>query len=440
MKMSDFFRIGFINLWRRKTRTALTALSMTIGVMCIIVLISIGIGFEQAYRENVESMGSLTKIDVTPPSETIRKQKTALLNDRAVGAFGKLNGVEAVTPVVQSAAYLKSGKYVNMVKLYGINLATAESFLLVPTQGELPSAGLRMRPELMLTDDVGEGFADPAKDWEVAADAQGHPLIDPLHSNIKLTFDYSNLTGSQKEGEDGRAVPGGIFYPLRATGICSSLNHTFSTSAFLDRERLEEWMEANKSFVNTKSEERKEQEKATGKIYDLVWVKVKDVNNVQNVAKVIQDAGFSTYSLNDMLESVRKQSRQIQGMLGAIGAVAMLVSAICVANTMMMSINERTREVGVLKVLGTELADITMLFLAEALIVGLLGGLTGLALSYILRGLIPVFFGGMDVRSVIPFWLAIVGVLFSGVVALLSALLPAVKAMKISPNEAIRAE
>ena len=70
-------------------------------------------------------------------------------------------------------------------------------------------------------------------------------------------------------------------------------------------------------------------------------------------------SGLSTYSLNDMLETVRAQSRQIQGVLGAIGAVAMLVAAICVANTMMMSITERTREIGVLKVLGTTLGNIS---------------------------------------------------------------------------------
>ena len=67
MKFLDFFRMGLVNLSRRKARTILTALSMAIGVMCIVVLISVGLGYEAAYRENIEAMGSLTKIDVTPP-------------------------------------------------------------------------------------------------------------------------------------------------------------------------------------------------------------------------------------------------------------------------------------------------------------------------------------------------------------------------------------
>lgn len=440
MRITDFFRFGFINLWRRKTRTVLTALSMAIGVMCIVVLVSVGIGYEQSYRESLEDMGSLTKIDVSVNAKAMQSGKSPILNDKAVGAFKNLAGVEAVTPVVQSTAYLKSGRYINMVHLYGIDLESAGAFLLDPTEGVMPGAGLRLKPELMVTDDVAAGFADPANDWEEALDESGNPLIDPLESPIKLTFDYSALTGSQKLDEDGRALRGGDFYRLNIRGICSSLNNNFSTSVFLDKERLEEWLEANSDFVGKKSEDQLALEKKVGTTYDLVWVKAETPEDVQPIAKAIQNAGFNTYSLNDVLETIRKQSRQIQGMLAAIGCVSLLVSAICVANTMMMSINERTREVGVLKVLGTSLSDIVKLFLSEALLVGITGGVFGLGLSYLMKAFLPSFFAEMNVRSVIPPWLAVTGIAFAGVVALLSAMFPAVKAMRISPNEAIRTE
>ena len=106
MRFQDFFRFGVINLSRRKARTVLTALSMAIGVMCIIVLISVGIGYEKSYEETIQSMGSLTKIDVTPSTDERGAQ--ALLNDKAVDAMKKLDGVDAVTPVVQATAYLKN--------------------------------------------------------------------------------------------------------------------------------------------------------------------------------------------------------------------------------------------------------------------------------------------------------------------------------------------
>ena len=454
MRFQDFFRFGIINLSRRKARTVLTALSMAIGVMCIIVLISVGIGYEKSYEETIQSMGSLTKIDVTPSTDERGAQ--ALLNDKAVDSMKKLDGVDAVTPVVQATAYLKSGKYISMVKLYGLDLTTADQFLLTPEEGIMPEEGLRFKPEVMLTDDIAASFADPNQDWADAVDEDGNPYVDPMGGNIRLTFDYSALSNEQEAGDDGRAVQSGSLYRLNVTGLCSTLNYTFSTSGFLDRERLEEWIEANPSAAaqqqrsssstssssgsSAESDREKAAEKAKGKTYDTVWVKVHDVGKVQEIAQTIRDAGFSTYSLNDMLETVRTQSRQIQGMLGAIGLIAMIVSGIGIANTMMMSINERTREVGVLKVLGTDLKDIAMMFLTEALLVGILGGIGGLLLSFVMARLIPVLFQTMQVKSIIPLWLAAGGVLFAGVVALLSALAPALNAMRISPNEAIRAE
>ena len=549
IRLSDFLRTGCVNLWRRKTRTILTALSMTIGVMCIVVLISIGIGYGQSYQETVEAMGSLTKIDVTPAQKADDRQKTALLNDKAVESIRKLDGVEAVTPVEQLTGYLKSGSYIGMLKLYGIDLNTAESFQLTPIEGEAPTEGLRLHPEVMVTDDLAASFGDPNNDWADAVDADGNPLVDVMSSPIKLTFDYDQLNGSQKADKEGRATTTGTFYSLDVSGICSSQNNTYSTSGFLDITRLQEWKKiqadqaaqqsmdssvstssgsadtgsgsstTNSSGTNSSgasgssgtnssgasgssgtngssttsttgssqtgtgqtgsgqtgtaatqtgtaatqggsSAASKDTERAavssgssgsssskttgtgqtTSDTYDLVWVKAEKVGDVQRISNLIKQAGFDTYSLNDMLETVKKQSRQIQGMLGAIGLVAMLVSGICVANTMMMSINERTREVGILKVLGTEFSDIEKLFLTEAFLVGLAGGVAGLVLSALMGQLIPRLFGDMDIRCVFPWWLILGGIMFAGVVALIAAWIPARKAMDISPNEAIRSE
>lgn len=438
MKPRDLFRYGCTNLFRRKTRTILTALSMAVGVMCIVVLISVGLGYEQAYRESIEAMGSLTKIDVTPANSDYGR--TAVLNEKAVEAFRGIDGVEAVTPVLQQTAYIATGNFVNMVRVYGIDLSTAESFMLTPERGTIAEEGTHLHPEVMFTDDASAGLANKAKDWEPALDEDGNPLVDLLEAPVRMTFDYSNLTGEAKADTDGRALPSGNLYNLRVTGICSTLNNNFTSSAFMAYDRLEEMVQANANYLGAATETKTAEEKANGPTYDLVWVKVKNVNDVQRIVKLIRDTGLNTYSLNDMLETVRTQSRQIQGMLGALGAIAVLISAICVANTMMMSITERTREIGVLKVLGTIRGDIFKMFLTEALIVGVIGGAAGLILSFIAKWLIPVIFASQELRCVLPWWLAVCGVLFAGAVAIAAAWMPARKATLISPNEAIRSE
>ena len=438
MNPKDLFRYGYTNLIRRKTRAALTALSMAVGVMCIVVLISVGLGYEQAYRESIEAMGSLTKIDVTPANSDYGR--TAVLNEKAVEAFRGIDGVEAVTPVLQQSAYIATGNFVNMVRVYGIDLSTAESFMLTPERGTIAEEGTHLHPEVMFTDDASAGLANKAKDWEPALDEDGNPLVDLLEAPVRMTFDYSNLTGEAKADTDGRALPSGNLYNLRVTGICSTLNNNFTSSAFMAYDRLEEMVQANANYLGAATETKTAEEKANGPTYDLVWVKVKNVNDVQRIVKLIRDTGLNTYSLNDMLETVRTQSRQIQGMLGALGAIAVLISAICVANTMMMSITERTREIGVLKVLGTIRGDIFKMFLTEALIVGVIGGAAGLILSFIAKWLIPVIFASQELRCVLPWWLAVCGVVFAGAVAIAAAWMPARKATLISPNEAIRSE
>lgn len=205
MKPKDLFRYGCTNLFRRKTRTALTALSMAVGVMCIVVLISVGLGYEQAYRESIEALGSLTKIDVTPATGDYGRK--ALLNDKALEAFRGIDGVEAVTPVYQQSAYIVSGNYVNMVRVYGIDMTTAENFMLTPERGVMAEDGTRLHPEVLFTDDVAAGLANKAKDWELAVDENGNALIDLLEVPVRMTFDSSSLTGEPKADTDGRALP-----------------------------------------------------------------------------------------------------------------------------------------------------------------------------------------------------------------------------------------
>jgi len=135
----------------------------------------------------------------------------------------------------------------------------------------------------------------------------------------------------------------------------------------------------------------------------------------------------------------------IQAVLGGIGAVSMFVAAISIANTMMMSIYERTKEIGVLKVLGCSLGSIRNMFLIEAGFIGFIGGLVGLALSYGVSYLVNTFLGGALVGgagniSRIPPWLSGMAVVFAIIIGMLAGLFPAIRAMKLSPLAAIRNE
>ena len=166
--------------------------------------------------------------------------------------------------------------------------------------------------------------------------------------------------------------------------------------------------------------------------------------------------GFSdTYSMENVRGPIEEMMNMIQLVLGGIGAVSLIVAALGIINTMIMSIYERTREIGVMKVLGCVVGNIRTMFLMEAGMIGLMGGVLGLGVSYAASAVINYFaasgggnlLGGMlgmmgtaTNISVIPPWLALGSLVFAMGVGLLSGILPANRAVKISALTAIRQE
>ena len=196
--------------------------------------------------------------------------------------------------------------------------------------------------------------------------------------------------------------------------------------------------------------------------YNNLILKTDDVNNVESVEAAIQEMGFGSYSSASERENMRKQTLRGQLMLAGLAAVSLLVAALNIANTMTMAIYERTREIGVMKVLGCEIADIRTMFLIESGAIGFVGGVAGsvlgLGVGFVLNHLGDImgllgqsvdlsglmgggyYYMGMDsgTISLIPPWLILAALAFATCIGLLSGVAPANRAVKISALEAIR--
>lgn len=141
--------------------------------------------------------------------------------------------------------------------------------------------------------------------------------------------------------------------------------------------------------------------------------------------------------------------RVVRWIFAGIGSISLLISAIGIANTMLMSIHERTREIGVMKVIGAQIGDIRLIFLVESMLIGIIGGIIGVLFSYLFSFGINHFFAqsmlgdGYDIEqkiSLIPFWLPFAAFGFSALIGLVAGYLPAKRATQISAIEAIRTE
>ena len=188
--------------------------------------------------------------------------------------------------------------------------------------------------------------------------------------------------------------------------------------------------------------------------YSSAMVKVKDIKDVAEVEKQIKALGFRTSSMESIRKPMEREARQKQMMFAGIGAVSLFVAALGITNTMIMSISERTKEIGVMKSLGCFVKDIRKIFLLEAGCIGFAGGVAGVILSYGVSVIMNLAAGqasssafsdmGGDMMSqagglsVIPWWLAAFAVLFSVFIGVGAGYYPASKAVEIPALEAIK--
>ena len=170
------------------------------------------------------------------------------------------------------------------------------------------------------------------------------------------------------------------------------------------------------------------------------------MENVEELAQTIRSLGYDVYTNVEYINGMKKTLGMVQAVLGGIGAVSLLVAAIGIANTMMMAIYERTKEIGVMKVIGCSLKNIRQLFLLEAAFIGFIGGVAGNVLSLIISAVINVLIPGENLWgtegniSYIPIWLMLASMGFAVLVGMAAGYFPAVRAMKLSPLAAIRNE
>lgn len=179
-------------------------------------------------------------------------------------------------------------------------------------------------------------------------------------------------------------------------------------------------------------------------VYDSAKVYVDDMKNVIAVQKQITEMGYQAESQMEWIEQSKASTNMIQMVLGGIGAVSLFVASIGIANTMMMSIYERTKEIGIMKVLGCDMNRIRDMFLIESGAIGLIGGLTGVIFSFIISIVINALGVAASVSGVegdisrIPLWLVISAIIFAVIIGMLAGFFPSLRAMKLSPLTALR--
>lgn len=433
MTKRDLISMGVRNLLRRKTRTILTVFGVIIGTASIVVMLSFGFGMNRSFMKSMEQMGDLTVINVRRNrmiSEEGGSTKQVKLDDLAVEKFKKMKNVDAVMPIKREYVRLRAGRYEAGVSIIGVDVNSLHDFGFKLSEGEIPSSNTSKK---IIVGKQALRFRDPkSRNYNAKP-----PEVDLMNTPMKLILQEMM---NQKRARGINVEIGGII---------EGENNERSYSAYMSLEALEKLKEDyNKRNGNLNSNNNRDRRRQEEDKYNNIKVKVKTMDDVESVQKKIKSMGYEAWAITDMLKEMQSMYKTIQAVLGGIGAVSLLVAAIGITNTMVMSIYERTKEIGIMKVIGAELKDIKKLFLLEAALIGFIGGAFGIGISYGISifinnlssggAAIPFMMRGGEEISYIPLWLPVASVLFSTLIGVISGYYPAHRAMKLSALEAIR--
>ena len=459
MVFFDIFQMSVKNLYRRKGRTLLTVSGVVIGCCAIVIMVSLGIGMKEAQEKMLAQMGNLTRITVSP-SPSVSKEKVNM-DKEAVRRIRGISGIKSVVAReklelgdLKLLAGEKNRYQRDYVTIIGISEQDFEQLGYTLLEGKFPD---KKPLDVLAGQNFAYQFADskrPVGKYMVDywMDENAKSYFKPIGAEISIAQEKEKQQPEQSgQQAAGKKEDWKIIEKITVVGRLREDSDLYEDTSdglvmrMKDAERLQKQLQ--KITGQKKSKE-----------YSELYVYTDSIRSVETAENAIRQMGFQTSSMESIRKPMEKDARQKQMMLGGLGGISLIVAAIGIANTMIMSITERTREIGILKALGCFLGDIKKEFLLEAAVIGFIGGLIGVAVSclvsYILNYVSQnvsfgsgaaesmVFAGGMEASgaiSVSPPWLAAFALLFSVLIGVAAGYYPANKAVKISALEAMKA-
>lgn len=458
MRWSDLIGASLASLRQRLFRTLLTVLGVVIGTTSVIVMVSLGVGMSAAITGSTESNLSLRQVTVTgPPSEgaSVGTDLPTSMDENMLATLQSMQGVEQIWPIYWVEAEVKVGSHETVIQITGMPLSAVEAMNVPFESGEMPQEGAPLT--FILGDKVvDQYFYDPM--------GEGTPDIDLMTQPLFVTFLANSPwepmpmpmpgpgadDGGEQEPTAPTKPPKRVIVP--AAGILSGEGQQWGPYSGLVVADQKSLVDALKKAFPGKAlpgqPATADGKPKRGFLYNEFRLLAADTGAAEQLNNDLRDQGYEAYSEIEWIREAQKQALLGQAVLGGIGFVSLFVAAIGIANTMMMSVYERTKEIGVMKVLGAALSDIRKLFLIESAAIGFFGGLLGLLLSLAISAIINAITGGeADMFgtggqgiSLIPAWLMLGAVAFATGIGTAAGLLPAYRAMRLSPLAAIRAQ
>lgn len=478
MKTNDLVELAARNIREALLRNSLTTLGIGVGVASLVAMLSLGIGLQQMADRRlarsglfdtivVSSRRSLRGFERAPGADAALPAESRPLDEPARLEIARLPDVLEAAPDLRFMAEVRYDGKPHLTMVAGLP----------------PSARDRDAFDSM----QGRFFSSPAADEAILQIQFAHELLGirsgPGESGPKLDGQTQTLIGkdlslryaervvsapgasgdSSPTGQSGAQNPPLGALPEARTPLLAGFSvvpreRTLRIVAVTDQDPegmrglagarlfLPLQMLENLHVLMPTGARASEADFSNSSSYPSLSVRVRSPNRVEAVEDAIRKQGFRTYSILDATRNLRRFFAVLDLFLGVFGSLALAVAALGIVNTLVMAILERRREIGIMKAVGASDRDVEVLFLAEAAVLGLLGGLLGVGMGWLMGRLINAgtnFFlrrQNLPAENLwsVPWWLVVGAIAFSVIVSMISGLYPAARAARLDPVQALR--
>ena len=447
MRFSDYIEQSFSNLRKKKLRTFLTTFGVVIGIGALVCMFAFGKGMQKNITDNFNKLELFNYLGIyqhsgedeqypqDPDEQRPAFRQKGLLDDDLILKLGQLEGVEWAFPEMRFPA---------MVRFRG-----EEEFSLVQV---LPA---KIFQSGIVDFRAGTFYKSDDEYSLIISDSLLMRLdVKKPHEVVGQTIELSTLALDFSLEN----VPNILSF-LRGQGLpFSRQSYNFRIAGVTERMGMGGPMLMRSDVcIPSGTAQKMKKIPVTGiadffastrlsQGYSAVGIKLTSPKYVEPVRKKVEEMGFETFSLMDQLEEIRTMFIFMDMFLFAVGMIAIVVASLGIINTMVMSILERYKEIGIMKAVGASNRDVRKIFFFESGVIGFMGGVFGLALGWLVGMIINIVINSIAVRQGVPdmnyfsfpWWLCLGAIAFSILVSLIAGIYPTIRAARVDPVVALR--
>src|SRR6266542_2638053 len=473
MPFFDILRLALRNLREAKLRATLTSMGVIVGTAVIVTMVSFGLGLQRNMLSRFRALDLFNEMRVfgrnvfalaSPASSAARrgenpndrrgpsfrpdKAPTRILDDAAIADIAKIPVVAYVEPSLMLTTYVRANGRSQVQFITGASVPNASSRFKEFKAGRMinsPDAD-----EAVVTERFVENFGFQKPDDAVGKTIQF--LTAPKESAKSKEEEAAPEAGSGAVVTKTFRIAGVLNTEIKEGAGQGGLRGLLpGADIYIPLPAAHQWSIEHRGPMSqvalALARESGSLDKSENEGYESAVVRVTDPVALTQVRKRLSELGFGSFSIVDQLEQIRTVFLIIDSVLGLLGGISLLVASFGIANTMIMSILERTREIGIMKAIGAEDREIKLIFFVEEAVLGITGGVLGtilewgidaianrLAYRFILK---PQGASFVDFFHLPPYlWLGAIA--FALTVSILAALYPAARAARIDPVGALR--